>query len=216
MIELLVVIGVIAILVGLIVAAAGHAMSAARQHHVEAQRESLTSAIEAYKRKVGYYPPDNPNNPAQSPLFYELTGTVTTPDANGSPARYTSQISGDTFVVANGDFATVFGPTNVPGSVVGFVNASADPSQVRNFFAAAAKSGITGKLVTAGVTNTFFGVPLSGPLATNTVDGKNLAPWSYVSTNPTNNSGSYDLWVDVTYGGKTNRFSNWSKEPQVQ
>jgi hypothetical protein len=35
-----------------------------------------------------------------------------------------------------------------------------------------------------------------------------------VSTNPTNNPGSFDLWIDVLYGGKTNRISNWSKDPQ--
>jgi len=35
---------------------------------------------------------------------------------------------------------------------------------------------------------------------------------SYVSSSPTNNPNSYDLWVDVVMNGKTNRLSNWSKE----
>ncbi len=38
--------------------------------------------------------------------------------------------------------------------------------------------------------------------------------WHYVSTNPTNNQDSYDLWMDIKYGGKTNRISNWNPDPQ--
>jgi hypothetical protein len=37
----------------------------------------------------------------------------------------------------------------------------------------------------------------------------------YVSSSPTNNASTYDLWVDVLVGGKTNRISNWSKDPQL-
>jgi hypothetical protein len=38
-------------------------------------------------------------------------------------------------------------------------------------------------------------------------------PWRYNSSNPTNNPGSYDLWVDVMIAGKTNRISNWRRQP---
>jgi hypothetical protein len=31
----------------------------------------------------------------------------------------------------------------------------------------------------------------------------------------TNNPNSYDLWVDLVIGGKTNRISNWSKTYQI-
>ena len=40
-------------------------------------------------------------------------------------------------------------------------------------------------------------------------------PWRYNSSNPTNNPGQFDLWVDILVGGKTNRVSNWSPRPQV-
>ncbi|MEI9963171.1 MAG: hypothetical protein WDM76_19275 [Limisphaerales bacterium] len=40
-------------------------------------------------------------------------------------------------------------------------------------------------------------------------------PWRYNSANPTNNPGSFDLWVDILVRGKTNRISNWSKQPQI-
>ena len=41
-----------------------------------------------------------------------------------------------------------------------------------------------------------------------------INPWHYNSANPTNNPDSYDLWIDVIWGGKTNRVNNWSKDPQ--
>jgi len=34
-------------------------------------------------------------------------------------------------------------------------------------------------------------------------------PWRYISTNPTNNPTSFDLWIDIIVDHKTNRFSNW-------
>jgi hypothetical protein len=40
-------------------------------------------------------------------------------------------------------------------------------------------------------------------------------PFSYNSVNPTHNPNSYDLWVDLVIGGKTNRISNWSKQYQI-
>jgi hypothetical protein len=42
-----------------------------------------------------------------------------------------------------------------------------------------------------------------------------INPWHYNSSNPTNNPGSYDLWMDFISQGKTNRVSNWSKDPQI-
>jgi len=42
-----------------------------------------------------------------------------------------------------------------------------------------------------------------------------LNPWRYNSANPTNNPGSYDLWIQLKIGGKTNLISNWSKQAQI-
>ena len=42
-----------------------------------------------------------------------------------------------------------------------------------------------------------------------------INPWRYNSTNPTNNPGGFDLWVDIYVGGKTQRVSNWSKKPPL-
>ena len=59
--------------------------------------------------------------------------------------------------------------------------------------------------------------PVPGPGQRNAADGTRISPWNYVSTNPTNNQeGGFDLWLDVTYSGRINRISNWSKDPQAQ
>ena len=46
-----------------------------------------------------------------------------------------------------------------------------------------------------------------------------LNPWRYNSSNPTNNPGSYDLWMQLSIGGTTNSqtilICNWSKQVQI-
>ena len=215
MIEILVVVAIIGILSALILGAAAYAMSKARRSRVETELATLVTAIQSYKSAKGFYPQDNPNNYSKSPLFYELTGTVVT-IYNSSPpipASYYSATTGDTLnaMRAPSDFFTVYGT-----GVTGFVNTSTDPSQVQNFFGATAKSARTGHIITGGVLNTIFGVPVSGPIQVATTNGAPISPWSYNSSNPTNNPGSYDLWMDVYYSGKTNRISNWSQTPQPQ
>ena len=217
LIEILVVISIIAILSALILAIAGHAVSVARRSRVQTELATLVTMIQSYKAAKGFYPQDNPTNAMISPLFYELTGTTITKLApDGSPATYYSPVGGDTFSTLNvpSDFVSVYGPP--PNAVSGFVNASADPSQVQNFFAAAAKSARTGKIVVGGVTNTILGVIVQGPNQIPLVGGNTISPWHYNSSSPTNNPGSYDLWMDVFYSGRTNRISNWSQNPQPQ
>jgi prepilin-type N-terminal cleavage/methylation domain-containing protein len=214
LIEILVVISIIAILMGLILATAGYAMSRARRSRVEAERALLITAIQSYKAAKGFYPQSNTNILGMSPLFYELTGTTITLN-NGttppSPASYSSTVSGDTLSAAN--VSSIFG-------VSGFVNASPDPTQVQNFLGATGKSARTGQITNPGVLFTVFGVIVPGPTQLPTVLGGagngSISPWFYNSANPTNNPDSYDLWMDVYFSGKTNRISNWSPTPQPQ
>jgi prepilin-type N-terminal cleavage/methylation domain-containing protein len=209
LIEILVVISIVAILSALILATAGYAVTKARRARVETELATLETAIQSYKAAKGFYPQDDPNNYSMSPLFYELTGTTITL-VGGVPSSYFSSVSGDTLNVAT-DFTNIYN-----GAVSGFVNASSDATQVQNFFGATAKSARTGRIVTSGVTNSIFGVVVPGPVQFPTTNGSTISPWYYNSSNPTNNPGSYDLWMDVFYSGKTNRISNWSQTPQPQ
>jgi prepilin-type N-terminal cleavage/methylation domain-containing protein len=203
LIELLVVIGIIGILTALILGISGVANSKMRRAKAEAERDALVTAIQSYKNKKGYYPPDNTKSTIMSPLFYELTGTVVLGGA------YKSPVSGE--ILSTNAMGTIF-------SVQGFFNSSADPTEVQNFLPTTAKSSRTASFVIPSTTTTYtlFCISVKGPPQTNTIDGKifELNVWNYVSTNPTNNPGSYDLWMDVLYGGHTNRISNWSKDPE--
>jgi prepilin-type N-terminal cleavage/methylation domain-containing protein len=206
LIEMLVVIGIIGILAALILGTASIASSKMRRAKAEGERDALITAIQSYKNKKGFYPPDNTNSTTVVPLFYELTGTVVTNFGGGN--SFLSRVSGDRLTAAN--LNTIFGNANISG----FVNSSADPSEVQNFCPTIAKSGRTAAFTTNGITYTLFGIFVRGPVELDSADGKKVNPWHYVSTNPTNNNGSYDLWIDVVYSGKTNRISNWSKDPE--
>lgn len=200
---MLVVIAIIGILAALIVGGAGYAVSKGRISRVQAERDALITAIQSYKKTKGFYPPDNPNTNTQSSLFYELTGTT-----NDGGSSFGSKLTQETFLAS--DVTNLFG-------VGGFLNSSPDPNNINNFAPAIAKTGGTATFYisgNSGPTFTLFGVPVSGPSLTNSSTGKSMNLWNYVSSNPTNNPGSYDLWMDVIYSGKTNRISNWSPEPQ--
>jgi prepilin-type N-terminal cleavage/methylation domain-containing protein len=213
MIELLVVIGVIAILAALILATAGFAVSAMRKARVTAERDALITALQRYKQDKGSYPPAGTNNPALNPLFYELTGMVAILGPDGkTPISFKSQVTLEPFQAS--DLLAIFG-------IQGFVNSSADPTQPpKNYYDKVSLKGRTGNANTGVATSptyTFFGVPVTGPQQLAVNGGGFTTPFNYVSTNPTNMPDSYDLWIDVVYGGgRTNRISNWSKDPQPQ
>lgn len=218
LIEMLVVIAIISILAGLILGGASLATKSARISRVSAERDALVTAIESYHKQMGYYPPDNTASNTQSSLFYELTGTT-----NGG-GTFGSTYTHETFTI--NDTTNLF-------KVGGFMNSSPDPNNVYNFAPAMAKQGGTAKDAgslmsgscasfyvngSSGATFVLFGVMISGqpgfPATTNSANGKSVCLWHYVSTNPTNNANSYDLWMDIVYGGTTNRISNWSPDPQ--
>ena len=75
LIELMVVIAIIAILAGLIVYLLPGVKEKQVRGRVKTELAVLVMAIEHYKAKNGFYPPDNPDTNGPAPLYYELTGT---------------------------------------------------------------------------------------------------------------------------------------------
>ena len=206
LIELLVVIAIMAILAAMIFPVL-HAVTRHKiQSRTRAELAQIETAIESYHTKKGFYPPDNPNNPYVSLLYYELSGTVFS--NNG----YVT-LDGGVQLAAAG-LTGIFGRDGVVNATKG---AGGDEGPFASNFL---KPGLRPDQYLA-ITNgasatpicTLIGNPADGPLLLKNPDGRKLNPWRYVSSNPTNNPKSFDLWIDVLIGSKTNRICNWRQEP---
>jgi prepilin-type N-terminal cleavage/methylation domain-containing protein len=207
LIELLIVIAIIALLAALVMPITTAVNKAKIRKKTIAEMEQLITSIENYKAQVHNYPPDNPGNPKFiNQLYYELSGTSVTNDV------YTT-LDGSATIAAS-TFGTAFGTP-----VTGFVNATkgggnGDEGINAQKFLKELKSPQIGDV--GGTKILVASVGWTGEAGSAPIPGTTLNPWRYVSSNPTNNPGTYDLWVDVYVSGKTNRICNWSKEPLVQ
>ena len=201
LIELLVVIAIMGLLAGMVVTLAPLATVGPKIKKTQAERDAIITAIESYKAKKGFYPPDNqlnPNNPGTNQLYYELVGTTN---------------NGTVFVTLSGKDSIQSSVMQAQFGVASFNNSTkaakgSDDFDVQNFHKSLKDS--QAKVIMLGnAPIRLLVAPVEGPgkQQTNT--------WRYVFTNPTNNPGSFDLWADIVVGGKTNRISNWSKDPTI-
>jgi len=206
LVELLVVISIIAILAAFTFTA----LSSVKKHQyisrTQAELGLMQAAIDSYHAAYGFYPPGNPNGLLGNQLYYELEGTYL-----------------DT---TNGVFKTLDGGAQIPVASVatafglgGFMNcnkagANEDSQPARNFIHEL-KPNQTGLDTNNGVGITILTGSVGGPdRAYQPLNAPGLNPWRYVSPG-TNNPTSYDLWIQLVIGGKTNLICNWSKEVQV-
>ena len=215
LIELLVVIAIIAILAAMIIPISGAVAKRRKITVAQTQLKALELAIDGYKTKLGFYPPDNATNVIVNPLYFELMGT--TNDGAGKPAPtlwVTLDGSAQIGTTTTPTITSVFG-SNVMGIANSATRAKTDDQ------GAAATSFINnltpnqiGALDSAGLVKILV-CSVEWPPDKNPapIPGTLLNPWRYNSSHPTNNTASYDLWVDVVVGNKTNRVSNWSTQP---
>ncbi len=203
--ELLTVIAIIAVLAALAVPLAGGAKTARTRSRTQAELRQIQTAIESYKADRGVYPPDhadptpaNPRrvNPAVNPLFYELRGMDL---VNGQ-----FRCKGDAHTYSPDDLFRAFGRR-------GILNTSADRSEpARSHFDPKADmvKRVTYNGVEIEVLATASPWP-RGEMASAPISGSTVNPWRYVSTSPTNNTGSFDLWAEVHVGKEKQLFHNW-------
>ena len=207
LIELLVTIVIIALLAALIIPVVQVVNRQKILRRATVELGQLETGIEAYKTARGFYPPDAPKNPAINQLYYELLGTKATPTTyttlDGSASLPTSQI-----------------PLAFP-MVDGFLNYSEAGANDETPAATPCLKGLKpdqiGEITVPGGTvpvRIIVGRPWSDP-NTSLIQGTTLNPWRYNSSSPTNNPNSFDLWLDVSIGGKTYRISNWGSKPLV-
>jgi prepilin-type N-terminal cleavage/methylation domain-containing protein len=205
LIELLIVIAVIALLAGMLLAANTTVNRSKIKSRARAELGLVQMAIENYNSKLGHYPPDNPGNPVFNQLYFELLG-VTNTGAGFQTLDGSAEI-------LTGQFSAAFGP-----GVSGFVNCSGkgggDESRMARRFLGDLKPGHVGNR-TAVPDAKFLLCSILAPVEDPAFSPPNGNPFRYVSSNPTNNPNSFDLWVDVAVAGKVLRICNWSKEPLV-
>ena len=215
LIELLAVIAIIATIAALIIPVTRALKRKQTVSVAQAELKQVETAIEYYKSKTGFYPPDNPGNPVVNQLYYELEGTILT---NDNSVYFT--LDGST------NISVIDVPAAFTGGVAGFANSGTslkgtDDKPGPVCFISDLKPNQLGSITLPNDHQfTVLACSQSWPLNPGLAQVKNgdpsgLNPWRYVSTNPTNNPGSYDLWVDVLIGGATNSISNWSQQPQL-
>ena len=78
LIELIVVISIIAVLAALLFPAGAAIKKGATINKARTELQQVATAIESYKSRYGFFPPDNPGKPMLNQLYYELSGTTNT------------------------------------------------------------------------------------------------------------------------------------------
>jgi prepilin-type N-terminal cleavage/methylation domain-containing protein len=231
LLELLTVIAIIGVLAGFVVGLAPLAAGRMRESRLRSELASLVMAIENYKAKFGVYPPDNydavarTNDTALTPLYYELSGVI----VSNLPATKGGE-DGGYFVTLDDNqkidptwLETVFRREGIVNAVIleqrrKLFRHSFKNSQHAQIYRTSTAAGYKPLEVLAvgfagdatGRRNDGFAWPLEDPnqpIPTN----PGLNPWHYVSSNPTNNPGTFDLWAEVKVRGKTKIFGNWKQ-----
>jgi prepilin-type N-terminal cleavage/methylation domain-containing protein len=209
LVELLVVISIIGILAGFTIPALKAFKRISIINQTRAEMEQLETAIDSFKAAYGFYPPSNKTSyipPAYSSmlsqLYYELSGTT----LNG--ANYVT-LDGASQITTN-DVFTAYG-------VGGFINCTRgsgeDSASARNFISGLKQNRINEYVTNNLVRTTMFVAAVGGPDLSFPAMSPGVNPWRYVCPG-VNNPNSYDLWVQLSIGGKTNLICNWSKQVQ--
>jgi type II secretory pathway pseudopilin PulG len=210
LLELLTVIGIIVVIAALLLPVGSIVKQRAIIHATQAQMAQLETAIDRYKSAYGFYPPSNGSGPLTNQLYFELLGTTNIALPSAMPVYQTLD---NTAEINTNDAGGTFG-------VSGFMNCSkpgTDESSSRaQDFLPDLRPNQIGTLYTNGTEVVKIIVASAGgpdpsyqPLGPGFQD---VNPWRYNSANPTNNPGSYDLWVQLVIAGKTNLICNWSKQ----
>jgi prepilin-type N-terminal cleavage/methylation domain-containing protein len=228
LIELLTVMAIIGILAAFTLSVMGKLKRQQYIKNAQAEMGQLETAIDRYKAAYGFYPPDNPcgslvnqpRGPLVNQLYFELLGTT----FNTTNTTYQS-LDDPTIVVKQSDLGGIFGSTN-GNCVNGFMNCTKpgsgeDTRAAQNFLPGLKPDQVV--VFTNNFPNNMVPIKLiitavGGPDITYLPLGPNapgINPWRYNSSNPANNPGAYDLWVQLVIGGQTNLVCNWSKQVQL-
>ena len=221
LIELLVVISIIGLLAALTFPVLTGVKRQQYIRNTQAEMEQIETAIERYKAAYGFYPPDGNkviNNVPINQLYFELLGTTNI--AGDSPTPQYQSLDDPTIQLPPSALNNLFG-------VSGFMNcskpgSSEDAHMAQNFLPGLKPGQISSTFTNRNAGNYPFKMliasvggpdPNYNPLG-QPPPGPYYNPWRYNSSSPTNNPGAYDLWVQLSIGGRTNLICNWNKKVQ--
>jgi prepilin-type N-terminal cleavage/methylation domain-containing protein len=209
LVEVLVVIAIIAVLAGLAMYVFNSGEKKAVIQHAQSELGQLETAIDTYHARYGFYPPSNKNGGNPNQLYYELIGTTVSASSTGT--NFTTLDNAST--VSATTIQSVFGV----GAFVNCTKGSGDDSKPAQTFLPGLKSGevaSNGVVYVIGTSATSDPGYLPMPGFTS-LTGRAANPWCYACPG-TNNPSSYDLWIQLSVGGKIYLVCNWVKGVQVQ
>jgi prepilin-type N-terminal cleavage/methylation domain-containing protein len=219
LIELLVVIAIAVIIAGLLITAGAAVVRKSNLNRATSELQQITTAIDAYKAKYGYYPPGNAlvnGGGLTNQLFYELLGTQPAISSGASQSGFATMDAGN-FISTN-TMISAFGVSSFMNCTKG---SGEDSAPGQTFLAGlkageiasnspSATSGSYTFIVTAANSDSAY-TPMPGVYS---LAGRPANPWRYVCPG-TNSPTGYDLWVQIFSGNKTNLICNWAKQPLV-
>jgi prepilin-type N-terminal cleavage/methylation domain-containing protein len=220
LIELLVVIAIMATLAALLLPVVGAVKKHQYIYNAQSEMAKLETAIDRYKAAYGFYPPDNHLIPIElnqaliNQLYYELVGTTNT-GTTASPTYQTLDNSLPT-PLSGGDVGDVHNAFGVGGFMNSTKpNGGEDASAAKNFLPDLKPNQIWPQFTNNTVLIKLLVCSVGGPDNTyQPLGAPGLNPWRYVCPG-TNNSNSYDLWVQLGISGKTNLICNWNQSVQT-
>jgi len=218
LIELLAVIAIIGVLASLTVGLGALVSRKSKVSRTQVELAKLELAIRDYHSKFGFYPPDNLQdafelsvNPDVNQLYYELTGAVY------DRVNDVYRVGAVDEQIPRATYQVVFGNgVNVPG----VYNSSESAANVKNFLAGSRSSNV--EHISGAPHVDALVVPVHWPLGHPKADtdsrflppipGSDVNPWKYVSSNPTNNPGEFDLWAEIVIGDEIVVIGNWEEK----
>jgi len=211
LIELLVVISIIGVLAAFVITVGSGVAKTKYISVAKSEMAAIETALESYKAVYGVYPPSNPNSPSNpndvlvNPLYFELVGVSCTNPAAVNPAY--QSLDGAEPVTAN-QLLAQFGVNGL----VNCTRGSGEDAVPAKTYLHDLKANQVGTNNNVAILITSVGGPDQNYQPLN---APSFNPWRYNSVNPTNNPGSYDLYVQLQINGKKYLVCNWSKQNAI-
>jgi len=208
LIEMLVVVGIIAVLAAMIIPAGAAAKAARIRSRAKAELNQVDHMIQAYKSKKNTYPPSDPNssstNAPYNYLYYELVGTFVTNLSDPDPIFVT--LDGNA-TIKSSVMSSVFGVKGF-GNVTQGAGNPEEGMGAQSFTKGTLRQGQAVEVKPKNDPFYILGSSIEGPIMLNGTRGDKVNPIGYNSANPTNNPKDYDLWLDVLVRGKVERITS--------